>query len=110
MLSFAMISQRRIASLINLFALQGAALVAASVLLGYAGNNHESTVSAGLTLVLKVMLIPWLLYRHPQAQRALGRRAADQRADADDRGHRPGDLLLQPGLAGVAPVAFLSAA
>ena len=63
LLSFAMISQRRIASLINLFALQGAALVAASVLLGYAGDNHDLYVSAGLTLVLKVMLIPWLLYR-----------------------------------------------
>jgi hydrogenase-4 component E len=63
LLSFAMISQRRIASLINLFALQGAALVAASVLLGYAGDNQDLYVSAGLTLVLKVLLIPWLLYR-----------------------------------------------
>jgi hydrogenase-4 component E len=34
LLSFAMISQRRIVSLINLFAFQGAALVAASFLLG----------------------------------------------------------------------------
>ena len=63
MLSFAMISQRRIATLVNLFAVQGAALVAASVLLGYAGNHPELYVSAGLTLVLKVILIPWLLYR-----------------------------------------------
>jgi hydrogenase-4 component E len=63
LLSFAMISQRRIASLINLFALQGAALVAASVLLGYAGDNQDLYVSAGLTLALKVLLIPWLLYR-----------------------------------------------
>lgn len=63
LLSFAMISQRRIASLINLFALQGAALVAASVLLGYAGDNQDLYVSAALTLALKVMLIPWLLYR-----------------------------------------------
>lgn len=63
LLSFAMISQRRIASLINLFALQGAALVAASVLLGYAGANPDLYVSAGLTLALKVILIPWLLYR-----------------------------------------------
>ena len=63
LLSFAMISQRRIASLINLFALQGAALVAASVLLGYAGDSQDLYVSAGLTLVLKVVLIPWLLYR-----------------------------------------------
>lgn len=63
MLSFAMISQRRIVSLINLFTLQGAALVAASILLGYATNQPDLYVSAGLTLVLKVILIPWLLHR-----------------------------------------------
>ncbi len=63
LLSFAMISQRRIASLFNLFALQGAALVTASVLLGYAGGNPELYVSAALTLMLKVLLIPWLLHR-----------------------------------------------
>lgn len=63
MLSFAMISQRRIVSLINLFALQGAALVAASILLGYATNQPDLYVSAGLTMVLKVILIPWLLHR-----------------------------------------------
>ncbi len=63
LLSFAMISQRRIASLINIFALQGAALVAASVLLGYEGSNPDLYVSAALTLALKVILIPWMLYR-----------------------------------------------
>ena len=63
MLSFAMISQRRIASLINLFALQGAALVAASLLLGLATGNADLYVSGGLTLALKVIVIPWLLYR-----------------------------------------------
>ena len=63
MLSFAMISQRRIVSLINLFALQGAALVAASILLAYATHQPDLYVSAGLTLALKVILIPWLLHR-----------------------------------------------
>jgi hydrogenase-4 component E len=63
MLSFAMISQRRIVSLINLFTLQGAALVAASILLGYATNQPDLYVSAGLTLLLKVILIPVLLHR-----------------------------------------------
>lgn len=63
MLSFAMISQRRIVSLINLFAMQGAALVAASILLGYATDHPDLYVSAGLTLALKVILIPWLLHR-----------------------------------------------
>ena len=63
LLSFAMISQRRIVSLINLFMLQGLALVIASLLLAYATHQNELYVSAALTLVLKVMLIPWLLHR-----------------------------------------------
>ncbi|NMM12170.1 MAG: formate hydrogenlyase [Rhodoferax sp.] len=63
MLSFAMISQRRIVSLINLFMLQGAALVAASILLGYATHQPDLYVSAAITLALKVILIPWLLHR-----------------------------------------------
>ena len=62
LLSFAMISQRRIVSLINLFMLQGLALVFAAALLGYATHQHELYVTAALTLVLKVMLIPWLLH------------------------------------------------
>lgn len=63
MLSFAMISQRRIVSLINLFAMQGAALVAASILLAYATQQSDLYVSAALTLILKVVLIPWMLHR-----------------------------------------------
>jgi len=63
MLSFAMISQRRIVSLINLFMLQGMALVAASILLGYATGQADLYVSAALTLLLKVILIPWMLHR-----------------------------------------------
>ena len=63
MLSFAMISQRRIVSLINLFTIQGAALVAASILIGYVTNQPDLYVSAGLTLALKVIFIPWLLHR-----------------------------------------------
>jgi len=63
LLSFAMISQRRIVSLINLFTIQGAALVAASVLLGYVTKQSDLYISAALTLALKVIFIPWLLHR-----------------------------------------------
>ncbi|MDD5028293.1 MAG: formate hydrogenlyase [Rhodoferax sp.] len=63
LLSFAMISQRRIVTLINLFMLQGAALVAASFLLGYVTNQPDLYVSGALTLVLKVIFIPWMLHR-----------------------------------------------
>ncbi|OIP16315.1 MAG: formate hydrogenlyase [Comamonadaceae bacterium CG_4_9_14_3_um_filter_60_33] len=63
LLSFAMISQRRIVTLINLFMIQGATLVAASFLLGYATNQPDLYVSGALTLVLKVIFIPWMLHR-----------------------------------------------
>jgi hydrogenase-4 component E len=63
MLSFAMISQRRILSLIHLFTAQGMTLVAATVLVGYATHQPHLYVSAGITLALKVILIPLLLYR-----------------------------------------------
>ncbi|MDD2844562.1 MAG: formate hydrogenlyase [Rhodoferax sp.] len=63
LLSFAMISQRRIVSLINLFMMQGVALVVTSFLLGYATNQPDLYVSGALTLVLKVMFIPWMLHR-----------------------------------------------
>jgi hydrogenase-4 component E len=63
LLSFAMISQRRIVSLINLFMMQGVALVITSFLLGYVTTQPDLYVSGGITLVLKVILIPWMLHR-----------------------------------------------
>ena len=63
MLAFAMISQRRILSLVHLFTLQGAALVAATATVGYVTHQPHLYLSAGLTLVLKVILIPLLLHR-----------------------------------------------
>lgn len=63
MLSFAMLSQRRILSLIHLYTLQGVALVLANLILGFVTHDAHLYVSAGLTLVLKVGVIPWILYR-----------------------------------------------
>jgi hydrogenase-4 component E len=63
LLAFAMISQRRVVSLIHLFTLQGATLTAATLVVGYATHQHHLYISAGLTLVLKVFLIPWLLHK-----------------------------------------------
>jgi hydrogenase-4 component E len=63
MLAFAMISQRRIVSLINLFTLQGATLVLATAVVGYLTDQPHLYLSAGLTLLLKVLLIPYLLHR-----------------------------------------------
>ena len=63
MLAFAMISQRRILSLIRLFTLQGATLALATAVVGYVTDQHHLYLSAGLTVLLKVLLIPWLLHR-----------------------------------------------
>jgi hydrogenase-4 component E len=63
MLAFAMLSQRRILSLIHLFTLQGATLVAATAVVGYITHQPHLYLSAGLTFVLKVVLIPMLLHR-----------------------------------------------
>jgi hydrogenase-4 component E len=63
MLAFAMIAQRRLLSLIRLFTLQGATLALATGVVGYVTDQHHLYLSALLTLVLKVMLIPWLLHR-----------------------------------------------
>jgi hydrogenase-4 component E len=63
MLAFAMISQRRILSLINLFTLQGLALVVSTVVVGYVTDQPHLYLSAGLTFVLKVLVIPVLLHR-----------------------------------------------
>ena len=63
LLAFAMISQRRILSLIHLFTLQGATLALATTVVGYVTAQPHLYLSAALTLLLKVLLIPWLLHR-----------------------------------------------
>lgn len=60
---FAMLSQRRILSLINLFALQGAVLALSTFVVAYTTAQHHLYYSAALTLLLKVLLLPWLLHR-----------------------------------------------
>ena len=63
MLAFAMISQRRILSLINLFTLQGLALVVSTIVVGYVTDQHHLYLSAALTFALKVVVIPIMLHR-----------------------------------------------
>ena len=62
-LAFAMISQRRILSLIHLFTIQGATLVLATTVVGYVTHQPHLYLSAAITFLLKVLLIPWLLHR-----------------------------------------------
>jgi hydrogenase-4 component E len=63
LLSFAMLSQRRILSLIDLFAAQGFVLMLSTAFVAWATGQGHLYVSAGITLVLKVLLLPWILHR-----------------------------------------------
>ena len=63
LLAFAMLTQRRIYSLINLFAAQGFVLFLSATLVGFVSGQTHLYWSAALTLALKVILLPWILHR-----------------------------------------------
>jgi hydrogenase-4 component E len=63
LLAFAMLSQRRILSLINLFAAQGLVLFLATTLVAALTGQTHLYWSAAVTLLLKVLLLPWILHR-----------------------------------------------
>jgi hydrogenase-4 component E len=63
LLAFAMITQRRVLSLIHLFTMQGATLVVSTAVVGYVTQQPHLYVSAAITFVLKVVVIPMLLHR-----------------------------------------------
>ncbi|HEY2862982.1 MAG TPA: formate hydrogenlyase [Casimicrobiaceae bacterium] len=63
LLAFAMLAQRRVLTLINLFAAQGFALACSTAIVAFATHQPHLYWSVGLTLALKVLLLPWLLHR-----------------------------------------------
>jgi len=63
LLAFAMLAQRRVLTLINLFAAQGLSLAASTAVVAFGTGQAHLYWSAGLTLVLKVLLLPWILHR-----------------------------------------------
>ena len=63
LVAFAMLSQRRVLSLVRLFAWQGAALAASTLVVAYTTAQPHLYFSAALAVVLKVILIPWVLHR-----------------------------------------------
>ena len=63
LLGFAMLAQRRILSLINLFMLQGMVLVASTLIVAHTTGQSHLYWSAALTLTLKVIALPWILHR-----------------------------------------------
>jgi len=67
LLAFAMLTQRRILSLIDLFAVQGFVLVLSTSVVAYSTQQGHLYYSALLTFVLKVLLLPWILHRLTRA-------------------------------------------
>ena len=63
LLAFAMLAQRRMLSLVNLFAAQGFCLFLATLTAAVTTGQSHLFYSAGLTLLLKVIALPWILYR-----------------------------------------------
>ena len=63
LLAFAMLSQRRVLTLIKLLAWQGAALAASTAIVAWSTGQTHLYYSALITVLLKVILIPWVLHR-----------------------------------------------
>jgi len=63
LIAFAMLSQRRVLTLIKLLAWQGAALAASTAIVAWSTGQTHLYYSAMLTVLLKVILIPWVLHR-----------------------------------------------
>jgi hydrogenase-4 component E len=63
LIAFAMLAQRRVLTLIHLFAWQGAALAASTAIVAWSTGQTHLYFSAGLTVLLKVIFIPWVLHR-----------------------------------------------
>ena len=63
LIAFAMLAQRRVLTLIHLFAWQGLVLASNSVIVAWSTGQNHLYWSALLTLVLKVLLLPWILHR-----------------------------------------------
>jgi hydrogenase-4 component E len=62
LLAFAMLAQRRVLTLIHLFAWQGGALAVSTAIVAYSTGQTHLYISAFLTLILKVIFIPWALH------------------------------------------------
>ncbi len=63
LLGFAMLAQRRILTLINLFMFQGLVLFASTTVVALSTHQAHLLWSAGITLLLKVIALPWILHR-----------------------------------------------
>ncbi len=60
--AFGLLAQRRIYGLLHIFALQGFFLSVSTAVVGYSAGLHHLYISALLTLTLKVIVLPYILY------------------------------------------------
>lgn len=60
--AFAMLAQRRMYGLVNLFAWQGLFLSINTAIVGFVAGKHHLYISSLLTLSLKVILLPYILH------------------------------------------------
>jgi len=63
LLSFGLLAQRRVLTLIHLFTLQGLVLAASTTVMAHFTEQPHLYWSAAITFALKVLLMPWLLHR-----------------------------------------------
>lgn len=63
LIAFAMLAQRRLYALINLFAAQGLVLSLSTFIVAYTTSRYHLYFSAALTVALKVILLPIILRR-----------------------------------------------
>jgi hydrogenase-4 component E len=61
--SFIMLAQARIVPMIHTFAWQGALLAVTTALVAHVTEHPHLYISAGMTFLLKALLIPWMLHR-----------------------------------------------
>lgn len=62
LISFALLAQHRMLAVLHWFAAQGVVLAATTALVAFSAERHELYLSAALTLALKGVLLPWLLW------------------------------------------------
>lgn len=60
--AFAMLVQRRMYALLHLFAWQGFFLSVSTAIVGFVAKTHHLYISSLLTLMLKVILLPYILH------------------------------------------------
>ncbi|MDQ6976346.1 MAG: formate hydrogenlyase [Mariprofundaceae bacterium] len=63
LISFALLAQHRMLSVLHWFAAQGLLLAATAAVVAYSSGEHELYISAMMTFLLKGLLMPWMLWR-----------------------------------------------